>query len=285
MTATKVAQDRRQTLRRSWRRTNPVFTLPAWAMMALVSLSMLAPAVFLLFTSLRTYGDYSRNPLSIPREWTLENFSVALSAARLDEYAFNTVVVVVTATIAVVVVSALAAYPLVFMQLRGKALIMTSIIALMILPASILDLQSTYLGLILVYVGLTLPFGIFLLSNTYRSIPTELLGAAAIDGASSFQALRYVVLPMSAPALRTLTVLAALGYWNELLFSLVIMQDPSKRTLTSALALINTNPIAGGASNFTIQAAALSMTAAVPFILYLAFHRNLSQGMTAGALR
>lgn len=282
--------------RRSSRQANPLFIFPVWLLMSVAALSMLAPVVFILFTSLRTYSDYTSNRLSLPQEWTLENYYVAWTEGHFSDYTFNSVLVVVISTIGVVVISALAAYPLVFMPLRGRSLMMTSIIALMVLPASILvvptfqvvlalKLQSTYPGLILVYIALNVPFGIFLLANTYRAIPTELLDAASIDGASTFQTLRLVVIPMAAPALRTLTVLTAMGLWNELLFALVIMQDTSMRTLPVGVALINSNPIQGGAANLTVLAAALSLTASVPFIIYLAFNRSLARGMTAGALR
>lgn len=270
--------------------------IPAWFLLVLGAASMVLPVLFILLTSFRTPKDYARDPASVPREWTLDNVRQAWTVGHFNEYAVNSLWVVAVATLLVVVVSALAAFPLVFIPFRGSQAALTAVIALMILPASImvvptfkvvlqLQLQSTYTGLILVYVALSCPFGIYILSNSYRAIPLELMDAAYLDGASQFKAFVTIIIPLAAPSLRTLTVLTALSLWNELLFSLVIMQAPEMRTLTAGVALINSNPQLSGVDNTPVLAAALGLTSVLPFVLYLIFNSSISRGMTAGALK
>ena len=287
----------RRLARRGRTLSGPRFGLaPAWVLLVIGAISAVAPIAFIALTSLRTNIDYAASPLSWPHRWTLGNFRAAWSQGHFGDYALNSALVVAVSVTLVVACSAAAAFPLTFFRFPGRRALLNAVIALMILPASImvvptfklvlqLHLANSYVGLTLVYVSLSTPFGIYLLANFYRSIPVELLDAASIDGATTFQSFRMIVVPMAAPALRTLTVLTALSLWNELLFGLVIMQEPGKRTLTAGVALINSNPQLGGESNVPVLAAALALVSAGPFLLYLVFNSSLSRGMTAGALK
>lgn len=278
------------------RRRTTLAIAPAWALLAAGAVSMVLPLIFLAATSLKANSDYASSPLSLPTEPVLDNFVRAWTEGQFSVFARNSGIVVVISVIAVVAIAALTAFPLVFITFRGRHTLLTSTIALMILPASVmvvptfevvlqLQLLSTYLGLILVYISVSLPFGIYVMASYYRNIPAELFDSASIDGASLFQTFRSIVLPLGRPALKTLTVLTALSLWNELLFGLVIMQNPARRTLTAGIALVNSSPQLGGETNTPVLAAALALAAAPPFLLYLLFNSSLARGMTAGAIK
>jgi ABC-type glycerol-3-phosphate transport system permease component len=273
----------------------PIF-IPAWIAMAGLALTMILPLVFVLLTALRTVDDYNSNPSGLPTRITFENIITALVKAGFGKYILNTLLVVCAVVLLVVVLSTMAGFAFAFLELPFKNGILLSVVFLMVLPATLflvptfqviidMHLLGNYLGVIFVDAAMTLPFGVFLMAKFFQSVPGQLLEAARMDGASVFQTFRLIALPLVRPAVKTLTILTALGVWNELLFALLIMQNPDRRLLTAGLALLNSNPALGGSVQIPVIAAALLMAALPPFLLFVIFNRSLVEGLTAGALR
>ena len=140
---------------------------------------------------------------------------------------------------------------------------------------------STYRLVILIYVGLMLPFSIYLLTNFFRTIPSSLIEAAVVDGASSWSVFRRVVLPLSAAPLMTLAVVNVLWVWNELLIALVFLQDNSKKTLMVG--------ITGFQSRYSLDVpvimAGLAIATLPILLLYLFGQRFFVRGLAAGAIK
>ncbi|MDP3208053.1 MAG: carbohydrate ABC transporter permease, partial [Rhodoglobus sp.] len=141
---------------------------------------------------------------------------------------------------------------------------------------------NSYLGLILVYASLQLPFGIFMMWTFFQAVPQELIDAAQLDGASLFRTFRSVVLPLAGPAVLTLTTLTFLTLWNELLFSLIILQDAEKRTIIVGLSLLKATM---GVQSTTVLAAGMLVSVIPPLLLFVLFNRHITAGLTVGAVK
>ena len=142
-------------------------------------------------------------------------------------------------------------------------------------------LLNERLGLILVYTALMLPFGIYLLASFMRSVPKELLLAAQVDGAGPLRILWSVVIPLVRPALLTLLTLSFLFLWNELLFSLVILQTEEHRTIMVGIAQAQGQ----FQKNIGVVAAGLLLSMIPPLLIFAFFQRSLTRGLTAGAVK
>ena len=269
---------------------------PAWLLLTVGAATMLLPLLFIAVNAFKTPADYDRSALSLPRHPTLANFSDAWRKAGFSHYMLNSVGVVGISVIIVVTLSATAGYAFSFLDFPFRDAGLTTVVAMMILPVSALlvptfevvnklHLLDSYTGLVVVYVAISLPFGVYVMASFFKAVPSQLLEAAWVDGASTLQTFTRIALPLALPALKTLTILTSLSLWNELLFALVIMQSPGHRTLTSGLALLQVDPASGGHPQTTVQAAALALAALPPFVIYLIFNRTVAQGLTAGALK
>jgi ABC-type glycerol-3-phosphate transport system permease component len=147
-----------------------------------------------------------------------------------------------------------------------------------ILEAGLLNQR---LGLILVYAALGLPFSIYLLASFMKSIPSELLNAARVDGAGPLRILWSVVLPLVFPGLLTLITLNFLFFWNEFLFSLVILQSEANRTIMVGIAQFSGH----FGKNFSIVCTGLLLSMVPPLLIFVFFQRSLARGLTAGAVK
>lgn len=227
-----------------------------------------------------------------PREMVLDHYR-----SLWDERDFwvpirNSLVVAGSTTLFCVAVGALAAYALARLHFRGKTAILGFILAVSMFPQiSIvsplylllreLRLINTYPGLILPYLTFAMPLTVWLLVGYLRQIPYDLEEAALIDGASRWQSLTRVVLPLAAPGLATTAILTFIYCWNEFLFALSFTLGPERHTVPVAIALFRGQyQVPWG----EILAAAVIATFPVA-VLVLAFQRRIVQGLTAGAVK
>lgn len=266
--------------------------LGVWLFLAAVAASALYPLYFILSTALRTRAEYASSPAGLPKHLTTSNFSQAFSNVHIGHLAVDSLAVVVPAVVLITVISTLAAYALAHFDFPLKKTTLVFVVALMALPPTALlipvfkiiveaGLLNKRLGLILVYTALNVPFSIYLLASFMRSVPTELLKAAKIDGAGPLRTLWSVVIPLVRPGLLTLVTLNFLFLWNELLFSLVILPGEQNRTIMVGLA-----EFAGRAEqNLTVVSAGLLLSMVPPLIVFLFFQRSLVRGLTAGAVK
>lgn len=264
---------------------------------ALIALSALAastlyPLVFIVTTSLRTDADYRRTAIGLPREFTLSNLRDAWDRANLGTYAVNSVIVVSSAVVMLTVIAALAGFA--FAQLRvplGRA-VLAVIVALMIVPPAVLmipifklvsdlGMVNKFTGVILVYASLNLPFSVYLITTYMRGIPHQIIEAARIDGASALRTFWTIAVPLSRPGLATLATLNFLVLWNELMFSLILLQQDSKRTVMVGISVLKGQYL----TSVPIIAAGLLFSIVPPLIIFSLFQRDLVRGLTSGALK
>ena len=193
-----------------------------------------------------------------------------------------------------IALAASAAYAIARLDFPGKGLILGVALAIAIFPTiSIvgplfdiwrsIGLFDTYPGLIIPYLTFALPLSIYILVAFFREIPWDLQDAAAVDGATPFQAFRKVILPLAAPGTFTAAILVFIFCWNEFLFAITLTSSNNARTVPAALAFFT------GESQFTAPTgniAAAGVIVTVPIIIFvLLFQRRIVTGLTAGAVK
>jgi ABC-type glycerol-3-phosphate transport system permease component len=263
-----------------------------WVIFATLAASTLYPLFFLASTALRTTADYKDSPAGLPQHLTFDNIHLAFSEVEIGRLALNSLMVVIPAVLIVTVFACLAAYALVHFSFPLRRTLLVVVVSFMALPPAALlipifkvaldaGLLNNRLGLILVYAAFSLPFSIFLLASFMRSVPTELLNAAKIDGAGALRALWSVVIPLIRPGLLTLVTLNFLFLWNEFLYSLVILQSETNRTIMVGIAQFQGH----WDKNLGVVAAGLLLSMVPPLLIFFFFQRDLARGLTTGAVK
>ena len=146
---------------------------------------------------------------------------------------------------------------------------------------SLLNLTSTGIGVILTWVAYFAPFGTYIMTTYFTDMPYELVEAARIDGASHLRILARVMAPLAMPMIATIAIIGFQSMWNELPFSLLILQEANSRTLTLGIAMMRGEFGLG----VPIQSAALVIAMVVPLVIFLIFQRHVTLGVTAGAIK
>ncbi len=268
--------------------------LTVHGVLAVVTLVWLLPTVGLLITSIRPRGAISASGwwTMTPAEITLQNYVQVLSAQGMGAAFWNSTLIAVPATILTVAVAALAAYGFAWGRFRGRDLLFFCVVGVLVVPpqtllvpvlrmSNITGLSGTYLGIWLVHVGLGLPLGIFLLRNFFAALPGEIVEAARVDGASSWQVFTSILLPLSVPGLASLAIFQFMWVWNDLLVALVLMSDPGSQPMTVRIqALLGTY-----ATEWDIMSSAAFVSMAVPLAVFFALQRYFVTGITAGAVK
>jgi ABC-type glycerol-3-phosphate transport system permease component len=266
--------------------------IPAWTLLAILAASIIYPVVFIAFTSLKTMSGYAADPVGPPSQPTLENLQTVVSRGLLGTNAVNSAIISVLSSLGVVVISSMAGFALTFLKFPFRKTLLLGIVGLMIQPTALLmipmvltvsnfGLLSTYVGIVLVYMGLGIPFGTYLMYSYMQSTPRDLIDAARVDGASTFNILFQVVIPLVAPALGALATLNFIGFWNEFLFALLILQGGDQTTLIVALASLQSEHFL----NVPLIASGMVISILPPLVVFVALHRRLFSGLTAGAVQ
>jgi ABC-type glycerol-3-phosphate transport system permease component len=262
------------------------------AVLIVAAVAATIPVLFMVLTSVKSDDQYSGDVLGLP--WPLEpgNFSEALRGGEFATWLKNSVILTGGAVICSTVVAALAAFAIANMRFRGREVLLSLNVALMVVPPVVmliplfiqfteLGLVSTYRGVILIYAGLTAPFSVYLLTSFFRTLPGELFESATIDGAGHGRILWSIVLPLARPALVTLVIVNSLWVWNELLVALVFLPREELKTLMVGVTLFQ-----GRYSlNVPVLMAGMLVASTPMALLYLAGQRYFIRGLTAGALK
>jgi multiple sugar transport system permease protein len=259
---------------------------------ALVVVASVGPFLWFVGTSLKTPLEVTSIPPVLWPSGSLAFYRSAVERYDLLGYVGNSAVVASATTVVTVFLSVLAAYPLARLRVPRKEWLLGSLLLVSMFPQiSIagpvwrilygLGWLNTYQGLILPYVTLTLPLGVWILTSFFRELPRDLEDAARVDGWGHLQTLFRVVVPLAAPGVFTASILVFIYAWNEFFFALLIMTDQRLQTLPVGIALFQ--------GEYTIpwgEIAAASTVATVPLVLLvLLFQRRIVRGLSAGAVK
>ncbi|MFN2502832.1 MAG: carbohydrate ABC transporter permease [Acidimicrobiales bacterium] len=253
----------------------------------------LLPVVWILSLSFKPESQIN-NEKFLPDTWTLENYRTVFDTPLFTSALRNSIVISLIATLLSVMIATVAAYAIARLEFPGKKLILSLALAIAMFPAVSLvgplfdiwrsiGLYDTWIGLIIPYMSFTLPLSIWTLSAFFREIPWEMEQAAQIDGATSWQAFRKVIVPLAAPGVFTAAILAFFFAWNDFVFGISLTSTDAARPVPAALAFFT------GASQFQRPAAAISAAAVIVtvpvIVLVLLFQRRIVAGLTAGAVK
>ena len=268
------------------------------AAMLVLAVLWLTPALWVLVTSLKQTPDIIRTPPEwIPWPATLEHYHEVLFSssrtARIGRAFLNSAIVSVGATLIVVFVSAMAAYPLARMRFAGRDLIFGLLIGSLMIPNAVvlvpqyvltqrLGWLSTYQGLIVPEAAMTFAFGVFLLRQFFLTMPRELEDAALIDGASTWAIFWRILLPLSPPEIGALAIFAFRSAWNDFLWPLIAVNKPDMFPLPVALALLRG---AYSSESYGPIMAGAALSALPLLIVFLVANRRIVEGVRLGGVK
>jgi raffinose/stachyose/melibiose transport system permease protein len=203
---------------------------------------VLVPVAYVVLGGFRTTGQIAAQPVALPQTWMTRNYTDVITSSSFWLQVANSAVIAVVATIVVVAFGALAAFPLARYQFRGREALYTLFTLGLLFPVGVavlplyimlrdLNLLDTALGVALPEAAFGLPVTVVILRPFMRTIPAELEDAAVIDGCSRFRFFWRILLPLSGPALTTVSILAFVGSWNAFLLPLLVLGSQSSWTL------------------------------------------------------
>ncbi|SDA97759.1 carbohydrate ABC transporter permease [Mesorhizobium qingshengii] len=261
--------------------------------LTVLALLFLAPTIGVLLSSLKTTEDIALGKLwSFPTSLYLDNFRTVLADPAIHTYFLNTLLIAVPATAGSIVLGILSGYVFAKLPFRGSDVLFLAIVAGMFFPPQViliplfrlfngLGLLDTLWPMIFVHIAMGIPICTLMMRNFFATVPAALREAAIIEGASEWQVLTKVALPLSLPALAVLSTLQFTWIWNDFLWPLIFTQSDDKRTIMLGLVFLQGQySVAWG-----IQGA-LSLIASLPtLIVFLFFQRYFIKGMTMGAVK
>jgi len=279
--------------KRSWRRPS-WRRIPVHVVVIVVAAIWLVPLIGLVVSSFRAPTDVLSTgwweSFADPARYTMTNYERVLDREGMLLSFFNSMAIVVPATLLVVVVSSAAAYALACMRFRFRRGVLLTMVALLIVPVQItlvpllrvfngLDLTGSFLGLWLVHLGYGVPFAIYLLHNFFSAIPRELFEAAEIDGASPSQIFFEIVLPISRPALASLAIFEFVWTWNDLLTALIFLGGFRE---VAPMPVAVSGLVASRGNGWEVLTSAAMLSMIVPMVVFVAMQKHFVRGMLAG---
>ena len=255
----------------------------------------LLPVVWIISLSFKSAAETGvGSPQFLPKDPTIQNYKDILSNPDFTDALRNSFGIALIATFLSVILATLAAYAIARLEFKGKRAVLSLALAIAMFPVVALvgplfdmwrtvGLFNTWPGLIIPYMSFTLPLAIWTLSAFFREIPWEMEQAAQVDGATSWQAFRKVIVPLAAPGVFTAAILTFFAIWNDFIFGITLTSSEAARPVPAALAFFS------GASQFsqpTAPIAAASVVVTIPvIILVLAFQQKIVAGLTNGAVK
>ena len=260
----------------------------SYFILGFLALFYLWPLLMLVSTSLKPLTEYLQDPAGLPSAPTLDNFAEAWELANFPRYLLNSAIYTATATAIFIFSSLFVAFPIARDYFKGSRIILTLyVIALFLPPALIpqfqlilnLGLYNTQPGYILLF--LVNPIGMIIMVNYMKSIPRELDEAAAVDGSGYLRYVTTIIFPLIRPAVATVTVLHAIGIWNEVILPTIYLTNAEYYPITRGLIVFQ--GVYG--NNWPGIAAAVLMLMLPLLILFMFLQRYIISGLTAGAVK
>jgi len=262
--------------------------LSVWAIMVLF------PFYWMILTSFKSYSAYTSE--YVPKFFTLsptfQNYIDAFTAVPLAKYFLNTLIYTLATTGIMVVVTVLAAFAFARLDFKGKDLVFTLFLSLMMIPAELVvitnfvtitnwNLRNTFMGLILPSV--TSVFYIYLLKENFAQVPDDLYKAAKVDGTSDFKYLTKVMLPICRPTIITVIILKVIECWNSYVWPRLITDDQAYFLVSNGIQEIRENGF--GRENIPAMMAAVVVISVPLIVIFLIFRNKIMEGVSRGGTK
>lgn len=264
------------------------FFLIFWAVIVLF------PFYWMVLTSVKSYGTYNseRIPTFFTLSPTLQNYIDAFTTVSLGKYLLNTLIFTVITTSVMLVVITLAAFAFARLNFKGRDLLFTLFLSLMMIPNELVVITNfatvTNLGLRNTFTGLILPsvtsvFYIYLLRENFAQVPDSLYYAAKVDGTSDLRYLRKVMIPICRPTIITIVILKVIECWNSFVWPRLITDDPAYFLVSNGIQEIRENGF--GRENIPAMMAAVVVISLPLIILFLIFRKKIMEGVARGGTK
>lgn len=268
--------------------------IPTYLLLGLWSGFTIFAILWVMLSSVKTTKDLFKDVWALPDKLHFENYAKALVAADFEIFFLNSLVVVMTSVIVILVLSAPASYILSRKKFKGSNLITMIFIAGIGIPFPLLfiplfqiltnlAINNTLFGLGVLFIALSLPFTVYMLTSFFGSLPVELEEAAIIDGASDFQVFFKVMFPLGMPGLITAAIFNFIGLWNEYQLALVFLNNPKYSTLSLGLYSLSNGMEYTG--DWTGLLAGVVIVMIPTIILYVFLSEKMISGITMGAVK
>lgn len=265
-----------------------------YTLLGVWALIVLFPFYWMILTSIKSYGSYNAEyiPKFFASEPTFENYRTAFTLVPLAKYFLNTTVFTVGTTLLMLFVTVLAAYGFARLDFKGKNLVFTLFLALMMIPSELviitnfvtittMDLRNTFTGLILPSV--TSVFYIYLLKENFAQVPDELYLAAKVDGTSDLKYLIRVMIPICSPTIVTITILKVIECWNSYVWPRLITDDETKFLVSNGIQAIRENGF--GRDNIPAMMAAVVSISIPLIVIFIIFRKKIMAGVSRGGTK
>lgn len=281
-------------LQRQTRARKRARNIVVYALLTLWGVVVLFPFYWMILTSVKSYGAY--NSEYIPKFFTLsptlQNYVDAFTTVSLGRYLLNTLIFTVATTGIMLVVITLAAYAFAKLRFRGKNLVFTLFLSLMMITNELvvitnfvtvtnLDLRNTFLGLILPSV--TSVFYIYLLKENFAQVPDTLYYAAKVDGTSDLKYMTRVMIPICRPTMVTIVILKVIECWNSYVWPRLITDNPAYYLVSNGIQEIRENGF--GRENIPAMMAAVVVISLPLIVLFLIFRKKVMAGVSRGGTK
>ena len=260
----------------------------SYVVLLFFSILYIGPLLMLINTSFKTLPEFFQDPIGLANSINFDNFTEAWELASFPQYMINSVIYAAVATVIFIITSVFVAFPIARGHVRGAGALLTLYVVALFLPPALipqfqlilnLGLYNTRQGYILLF--LVNAIGMIVLVNYIKSVPKELDESAAIDGCSYPRFIFRILMPLITPAIATVTVLHAIGIWNEIILPTIYLTNADYYPITRGLVVFQ--GVYG--SNWPGLAAAVLMLALPMIILFLFLQRYIIGGLTGGAVK
>jgi ABC-type glycerol-3-phosphate transport system permease component len=260
--------------------------------LAVFTIWTIFPIIWIIETSLKPNKDLYQQATLIPQHVTLVHYHEVIDKTPFFTYFKNSLIVSLSTTAIAMVIGVLSAYAITRLAFRGRAFMARATIVTYLVPGTLLFIpvfqiaQQLHLtnkasGLIVIYLIFTVPFCTWLAISYFNTIPTELEDAALVDGASRFQSLTRIIIPLALPALAVIALFAFTNSWNEFLFALLLIGRDSQKTIPAGLvSFINGDVYQWGALMASSLIASLP-----PILIYIIAQKWVVSGLAGGAVK
>lgn len=264
---------------------------------------MLFPLYFMVISSMKTNAEFYNSAFALPKEpWeTLKaNMTMAFTGkvggvqyTGFGTMLFNTVFLSVVSLVVMVAVALLAGYAMGTRQFKGKALFTIFLLTIQTVPffgyimpmylfVDKMELTNKLLGVVPVFVAVSLPSTIILMQGFFSSFPKAIEEAALIDGCGEVRKLFHIVIPMAKGAIASMAIINFMGYWNEVAISTLMLTDANLRTINIGVLMTNTQT---GIMNYSYVFALLVLSAVPNFIFFTIFQKSIIGGISLGGVK
>jgi len=266
---------------------------------ALVTVSLTAmaivyafPLVWMAMSGLKTNQQIFTDPFALPETWDPSVWVKAWEVGNLGRYALNSAIVTGSTLVVVLICASLAAFAFAVYTFAGKGVMMGILSLGLLLPLqsyfiaqssmfNALYITNTRFALIIPYVAMGLPLATYLLTVYLKALPHELFEAARIEGAGDLTLFRLVAIPLLRPGIATVSIFTALNAWNEFLLALLYVQDDSLKTIPTGLLAFSSRYV----TDYGLLFSALTVVTVPMIAIYIAFNKQIVEGITAGSLK